>query len=414
MKEIYTSNYQETSLTIVSNEIKAIRKINSTSTGCRLYKDGKIGVAGSLGKVDIDELFAKAERKLEYQIDYPVEPTKNIENHYKNENCKITDREFYDEIEKILKEIARLHPDFIISNRVSLIQTRISLENEVGMNLSHFDKYMNIELYLTQKGSSDIVNMELCIKTRELETDKIIKALSELISAYTNRLSLPKEPLPVILRDNVYPNPILSVFQRNLGADTVGTGTSLFQNQFGKEVFSKNFSLKFKKTNPEENFTPLFDMEGTITPEKLSYLIKNGVILRPYSDKVSSMKYGYENTGNSDGGCRTVPKLCVGRGSNSEIEKGNKTIKELLNGQMGILLSMAYGGDFTQDGSYASPVQLAYLTDGEKLLGRLPEFTVKGSVYDFFGKDFIGMSCDKLYANCNRRMLVTRMNIEPL
>ena len=414
MKEIFTSNYQETSLTIVSSEIKAIRRNNLTHTGCRLYKDGKIGTAGSIGNIDINELFAKAEQKLNYQIDYPVEPTKNIENHYKNESCQITDKEFYNEIEKILKEIVRLHPDFVISNKAGLIQIFKTLKNEVGMSLSHFDRYINIELYLKQKGSSDIINVEFLIKTRELEPDKIIKASSELISAYTNILPFPKEPLPLILRDNVYPSPILSVFQKNLNAEVMGTGTSLFQNQFGKEVFSKDFSLKLRKINPEENFTPVFDMEGVITLEKLSYLIKNGVILRPYSDKRTSIMYGYENTGCAEGSYSSVPCLYMGRGTNSEIEKGDKTIKELLNGKMGILLSISYGGDYTADGNYASPVQLAYLTDGEKLLGRLPNFTIKSSVYDIFGKNFIGMSSDKLYTNSNRRMLVTRMKIEPL
>ena len=414
MKEIFTSNYQEMSLSIVSSEIKAIRRNNITYTGCRLYKDGKIGVAGSIGNIDINELFAKAERKLKFQIDYPVEPTKNVENHYKNESCKITDKEFYNEIEKIIKEIVRLHPDFVISNKASLIETYKRLRNEVGMNLSHFDRYINIEIYLKQKGSPDVVNMEFLINTRELESDKIIKATSELISAYTNILPFPKEPLPLILRDNIYPNPILSIFQTNLNAEVVGTGTSLFQNQFGKEVFSKDFSLKLRKINPEENFTPVFDMEGIITPEKLSYLIKDGVILRPYSDKRTSILYGYENTGCAEGSYSSVPNLYMGRGTNSEIEKGNKTIKELLNGQMGILLSIVSGGDYTPDGNYATPVQLAYLTDGEKLLGRLPNFTIKGSVYDIFGKDFIGMSSDKLYTNSNRRMLVTKMNIEPL
>ena len=81
---------------------------------------------------------------------------------------------------------------------------------------------------------------------------------------------------------------------------------------------------------------------------------------------------------------------------------------------MGLLVMFAGGGDFTPDGKYASPVQLAYLTDGEKLIGRVPEFTIKSSIYDIFGKNFIGMSCDRLYTNNNDRMLVTRMDIEQL
>ena len=41
------------------------------------------------------------------------------------------------------------------------------------------------------------------------------------------------------------------------------------------------------------------------------------------------------------------------------------------------------------------PFQLAFLTDGEKLIGRLPELSVSGQLYSMFGEDFIGKSNDK-------------------
>jgi len=78
------------------------------------------------------------------------------------------------------------------------------------------------------------------------------------------------------------------------------------------------------------------------------------------------------------------------------------------------LIAIASGGDFTPDGKFATPVQVSYLTDGVKLLGRLPELTIKGSLFDFFGRDFIGVSSDKLYLSGNERMLVTRLAAQKL
>lgn len=77
-------------------------------------------------------------------------------------------------------------------------------------------------------------------------------------------------------------------------------------------------------------------------------------------------------------------------------------------------MSIASGGDFTPDGLYATPVQVAYLTDGEKLIGRLPELTIKGSVKDYFGKNFIGVSKDKCIYADNERMAVVNMEINKL
>ena len=255
MKEKFTHHFQQTSLTIVLSEIQAIRRKNTTRTACRVYKDGKIGIAGSIGKADTDELYAKAEQNLEYQIDYPVEPTKNVKSHCKIDTCKITDGELCNEVEKILKELTRLHPDFTVSHKVNLNQVQVAMENELGMDLSFEDRNINVAMLLRQKGSSDIMNTIFGDVTRTLESERIIKASSELISAYTNMLPFPKEPLPLILQDNI----VTPIFERDLSAKLMGTGSSLFQNQLGKEVFAKDFSLKIVN-DPIETFAPQFDM----------------------------------------------------------------------------------------------------------------------------------------------------------
>lgn len=406
MKEKITQRFKQTSLTIQLSEIQAIRRKNTSRTACRVYRDGKIGIAGCIGKADTEELFQKAENNLQYKIDYPVEPTKNIKNDTNITLCNIDDATLCTEVNKVLTELTRRHPDYTVSHKVNLNQYQVNMENELGMDLSYSDKNINIAMLLRRKGSSDIMNTAFGVTSRSFETQKVIEACSEHILAYSEMLPFPKEPLPLILQDNI----LTPIFMRDLSAKLMGTGSSLFQKQIGQQVFSKDFSLKIDN-DPMETFAPTFDMEGVITPENLSCLIKDGVILRPYSDKRTSMMYGYENTGCAEGGYDSVPTLGA---ANVRVVAGSKTIKELLNGQMGILVMFAGGGDFTPDGQYASPVQLAYLTDGEKLLGRLPEFTIKSSIYDIFGKNFIGMSKDRLYTVNDERLLVTRMDIEQL
>lgn len=406
MKEKLTQHFQQTSLTIVSSEIQAIRRKNTVRTACRIYKDGKIGIAGCIGKADTNELYKSAEQNLEYGIDYPVEPTKNVSSDIKVESCTISDSELCSKIDLVLKELTNLHPDFTLSHKVNLNRLELAMENELGMNLKFSDRNINIAFLLREKGSSHIMNTAFGVTTRNFEPDKIIKACSEHIKAYSNVLPFPKEPLPLILQTKL----LAPIFQRDLSAKLMGTGSSLFQQQMGKEVFAKNFSLKIEN-DPKETFAPQFDMEGVITPENVSYLVKDGVLIRPYSDKRTSAMYGYENTGCGEGAYDSVPTLGP---ADIKIQQSDKTLKQILNGQMGLMVVFAEGGDFTPDGEYASPVQLAYLTDGERLMGRVPEFTIKGSIYDIFGKNFMGVSSDKIYIHNNERLLVTRMNIERL
>ena len=65
-------------------------------------------------------------------------------------------------------------------------------------------------------------------------------------------------------------------------------------------------------------------------------------------------------------------------------------IKAALNGQMAVLVVASSGGDFTADGSFAAPVQVSFLFDGERIIGKLPEFTIRSHLYKMLGDDYIG------------------------
>jgi PmbA protein len=78
---------------------------------------------------------------------------------------------------------------------------------------------------------------------------------------------------------------------------------------------------------------------------------------------------------------------------------------------MGIFVLIASGGDFTPEGNFGTPVQLAFLTDGEKLIGRLPELNVTSNVFDMFGNSFIGVSKDSHTPLSNSKYMIMNMNV---
>lgn len=50
VKELYQTILRETSLNVTSGEIDSIRKKSITKSGCRVYRDGFLGIAGTLGE----------------------------------------------------------------------------------------------------------------------------------------------------------------------------------------------------------------------------------------------------------------------------------------------------------------------------------------------------------------------------
>ncbi len=51
---------------------------------------------------------------------------------------------------------------------------------------------------------------------------------------------------------------------------------------------------------------------------------------------------------------------------------------------------IASGGDMTPEGHCATPVQMAYLVENGKLVGRLPELNISGNFFELLGKDYLG------------------------
>jgi PmbA protein len=406
VREKVVQQVKQTSLSIVQNSISAIRRKNIQKTGCRVISGNKIGVAGGLGMVSDNELFARAENSLEYGVEYPVALSSEQQLHDRLDNLAISDGQICEAVERVLGELKRRHPDFAVSNKVNYNNVSFSLENEANLSLSHNDSYISWSFALKSSTSTGIMDTFFGVVDRKLEPDRVIEATSAIIEAYNNKVELPAGQVPVIIHQSA----LTRLFQRDLNGKIVGNKASLLQQKFDQKVFCDNFSVKIEN-DPVETFGPRFDMEGAICADDLRWLIKNGVILRPYTDKRTAQRYGFAHTACGNGAYDGVPSL---GGCNMEIEHSGKTLSELLSDGVGILIAIAAGGDFTPDGNFATPVQVAYLTDGVKLLGRLPELTIKGSLFDFFGNDFIGVSSDKIYLSGNDRMLVTRLAVEKL
>ena len=65
IKELYQQTVREVSLNVSAGRVESLRKKNVTKSGCRVYDNGYIGVAGCLGQPTADT-WAAAERALAY------------------------------------------------------------------------------------------------------------------------------------------------------------------------------------------------------------------------------------------------------------------------------------------------------------------------------------------------------------
>ena len=143
--------------------------------------------------------------------------------------------------------------------------------------------------------------------------------------------------------------------------------------------------------NPDTSFeTCFFDAEGCTAKDYRPILVENGVLKGLLTTKKTAEQYGLPNAGCANAPYDGVPSLGF---HGFWVEKTAESMKELVPGKS-ILVLVASGGDTTPDGHFATPVQLSFLLEDGKMVGRLPDIQIGGSFFDMLGKDYIGTAYD--------------------
>jgi len=292
----------------------------------------------------------------------------------------------------MLDTLRTKHPDFMYNHKIELIESEMSLSNDAGTNLKQKDRFSAFSLAIKNRESLSMFDGFGGMVSRKMDFDGLYKELSWICDAYKEKadFSEENEKIPVIILGMGGPHEFLFKFLTDLEGNEFGSGASLFSGKTGEKLFSDEFSLLINR-DAKNTYNNFFDGEGTVLPDDKFALIENGVLKSPYTTKRIAKKYGYSLSGSASFGYDSTPS------STSEalaVARSDKTIKELLGGRKAIYSVMAAGGDFTPQGEYASPIQAAYLYDGENFLGRLPQLSMSSNVIYMFGKDFIGASND--------------------
>ncbi len=391
MKEIYTQLDKESSIVVVNSEVHALRKKTKTSTGIRIFENECIGIAGAQGSYDEQELIRKAKDMLSMKIPYPYALSSNRKESVSSKLTLPGGFDLQKEVAAILAELTSAYPEFSLSNKASVNSTSISLQNELGLDLSYHDEYILFAFMFKHKSSANIMDGYFAYYGREYDRELFISNYKNVLKAFLTEVDLPEqEDYPIIFLGQ---DSCTSKLNSDLNGMIIGTGSSLLAPKIGQDVFSKDFTL-WQTNHSDDTITAFFDMEGIVNDGYRLKLIENGKLLHGYTDKETARKYNMPLTGAASGSYDSIPKV---GSAELMIQPSNKTLVELLNGKLGIVVYIASGGDFTFKGDFGTPVQLAFLSDGVNLLGKLPELNIKSNLFDMFGKDFIGVSKDKCY-----------------
>lgn len=371
-------------LNVTAGKIDSYRKKEETTKTVRVYRDGRIGVAGALGEAELDELTSRAERALALGIPYTETADAPLVRTERHEYEAIPEGELIPTVQALLDRISAACPRFALSNKVTYLQCEREYDSTDGRKLRWSDGLWNVGLIFQNRGSGNLMDGFYEYSGRTLDADTAVEGCRRIHDAFFTPATLGDETeLPVVF---VFPE-MLGCALRHFSGERYASGASLVSGKLGERIFSERLTLAIDRNAETSLCVPFFDDEGCVSEGDRVSLIERGVLRNVVVTKQGAARFGLPVSGTaSDSAYDGVPS--AGASWLSVLPTAN-SLAELVPGKA-IYAFMVSGGDMTPDGHFAMPVQGAFLLEDGKLVGRLPELTVSGELFDLLGDGWIG------------------------
>jgi len=404
IKEYISTREKESKVKIQNTTAAAVRKKNIVKKGVRVYENGNIGVAGSVGDITYEELEVEAVKNLEMNIQYDSEISKNTVKHVEIKENTITHEDVLEESKYILNFLKEEFGDFDFSEGIAVKETTVEYKNTEGVDLSYNDTHFFLEMIMKLKTSTALFDGLVLYEGRNYNREKFIDFNREYIVAHRNVVDLPEgERLPVFFLTN---DKIFNKLISELNGDRYGNGSSSLSGKLNERVFNKTLNID-QYAGSANNYAPIFDSEGIVNENYHYPLVEEGVLKACFTNKKVATEYNIPHTGAATAEYDGIPLL-----SDTKInfKRDSYNLKEATNGKA-IFVIAAFGGDFTDEGAYASPVQLSFLYDGEKIVGKLPMFMMKSHFSNMFNEDYLGTFKNPMYFGDDDNVVGIMMDI---
>lgn len=390
-------------LNVAASKVDSLRINEDEETVVRVYDNGFIGIAGRKGKGDDELLYEEAKGALKNKVPYPELLDENKKRSEGKNKVIVKPEDFVKTMKKLVARLSKENPDFIFSNKINMSDRFVSYENSKGTAYSYSTSNLVISFAIKDKASANIMDAFYGTMIKdEYNEDKIAADVKAELTAYANKVELPEEDLPIIMDLSAS-----SYMARHFIADLYMNGASLLNGKMGEKIFSDKFNLLVDHSAGSDRGVPFFDDEGATVKNDKFYFIKNGVLNGLVTSKRSANMYKLPVSGCGYADFTDVPSFgLVGY----TMDVTAPSLKELVGGKA-IYVAETSGGDMTADGTLGLPVQLAFLYEDGKLVGRLPEFSIGGSIFKVFGDDFKGVARLDCFSEADDKVFVSKFNI---
>lgn len=409
MNDFLKFKTSEHKVKILNREVSAFRSKDLSRSGARMFTaDGKVISASRLGTISDQDLLAGCEANRAIAFAAEGVPTQTLRRQWKLSQEKLSGDTALKAAEEQIQYLVQNLPDFIFSGQVTASTHEITYSNSLGAELQmSYDDY-GVSYEFRRKGSPNIADAFFgCNSSLGYAGVENLKWQVELFQAYDQKLDIkPGKHKVLMLADNRS----LAKIGESLSADAYSEGTAIYSNRLGQKIFSDKFSVSDIRYRPERGGLRPFDCEGTIAPSAQTTLIERGVLKSLISDLKNAKRHGVASTGNGFRSYNSSTKLQF---ANLAVDPGLRSFREILKDAGQVIVSViAVGGDLTAQGDFSTPVQLAFLSDGGVIQGRLPAMSMSSHIESMYGGDLLEVASDGVAKNSADPYLLVNMNLQ--
>lgn len=381
------------------DKLQTIDDVSSSSLGCRVFENGRVGNSFVNDPVLIEKMIGNARESALFGEKLSVklpsasayEPIPWL---FSEKNCSYSKQDLKEIAHQLMLEVKKFAPQAKISTSAHISYSRFFLQNTEGFegNYAESALYLTAGLFeIAPDGSFLEIYEGAPFYDEPFDFMRILEPLRKRVELSRSTCSVKSGVFPIIIA----PSALDLVFDPLLIAangKTFYKGISFFADKIDALVADEKLTLIDDPLYKYGSAAP-FDDEGTVS--KPLDIIRDGVFKNFIYDSATAQKMNTQTTGHAT---RSFGSLPAPGFTNRVIAAGDIPLKSLINSvDYGILLAGALGegqsnvlaGDFSVLG------ESAFLIQNGVLKGRVKDTMISGNSFELLNN--IGGLGDMLY-----------------
>ncbi len=405
--ELLQSDLQVTKVNFQDNQLRDIHTNEVVGKAMRLIHDGRVGTACGGIRDDASRLFHIATDLSRYGRTAAFSLPEGSgqpwsENYIPADISGKTVQDIRKLGKELIHEIEKALPGWTIHAYFNLGEGTHHLVTSRGIDWCFGKRSFQFMVILVNAQEGDI--LEIMDGRASWPTDDQLQTFIEELTATARRaettITIPQGTYPVVIHPMTL-GEFLAAFEIGLNGKSIHDGLSPLQNRTGELIFNRLITMVDDPTEKESVEYDPMGSEGVMR-ERLP-IVTQGRLQTVLTNLEYAARLGIRHTGhgkrfpdfNSEG--TPSPEAAIGCGS-WIMESGPDRYETMIS-QMkkGILLLGCWDiwSNSLINGDVSGSTHLAFYIENGEIMGRVKDMRISGNIYDFFGKNLIGVSQER-------------------